>query len=391
MFAGVRCGFPLFDPRMPITDARLAAVRACFDRNFAERGEIGASLSVWQHGEPVLSLAAGWCEKEQQRPWTENTLVPVYSATKGPAAASLLLALERHGFNEHTNVVEVWRGFPLMSATFADLLSHQCGLAALDQKASMFDHEQVVAAIEAQAPAWKPGDGHGYHPRTFGALVDEPVRRLTGMTLGEWFRREIAGPLGMEMWIGLPDSEFHRVARLYPGKAERDSVENAFYAEFNKADSMTRRAFSSPQGIASVQDMNEPAAWAAGLPAMGGVATADALARFYQAAIGAIASPLSENIRRALATPQSQADDRVLLRPTAFTCGCQKDPLDRDGAKLRTVYGPSLQAFGHPGAGGSHAFGDPESGLSFAYIMNQMELRVLPGPKSLNLVDSLYR
>ncbi|HEY8962539.1 MAG TPA: serine hydrolase, partial [Luteolibacter sp.] len=118
--------------------------------------------------------------------------------------------------------------------------------------------------------------------------------------------------------------------------------------------------------------------------------TASALAKFYQAAIGALASPLSPAVRSALATLQIQGEDRILLRETAFTCGCQQDPVDESGAKKRRLYGPSPEAFGHPGAGGSHAFGDPATGISFAYVMNQMELSVFPGPKSLDLVEALF-
>jgi CubicO group peptidase (beta-lactamase class C family) len=136
--------------------------------------------------------------------------------------------------------------------------------------------------------------------------------------------------------------------------------------------------------------MNESRAWSAGLPALGGVGSASALAKFYQAAIGSIESPLPVRVRQALATPRSSAYDRVLLRPTVFTCGAQQDPLDAGGRKLRNIYGPSITAFGHPGAGGSHGLGDPETGISFAYVMNQMDLSVMPGLKCVEMVDALF-
>ena len=361
-----------------------------FEENFRSRGELGASVSVWWRGEEVLSAGEGWCEKERSRKWTNGTLAPVYSATKGPAAATLLMALDSRGLGPETPVREVWAGFPLEEATFGDLLSHQCGLAALDRRASLWDHAEVVAAIEAQTPAWRPGEGHGYHPRTFGALLEEPVRRLSGRTLGEEWRDKIAAPLGLDFWIGLPEREWPRVARLYPGKAAAEDLQSGFYKEFNTEGTLTRRAFGSPRGLHSVQEMNDPRAWSAGLPAMGGVGTASALAKFYQAAIGAIDSPLGENVKRALATVRVSGDDRVLIQPTAFSCGCQLDPLDAAGRKARELYGPSVHAFGHPGAGGSHALGDPDSGVSFAYVMNQMELSVMPGPKSIGLVKALF-
>ncbi len=368
----------------------LGKVLEVFERNFRDRDELGASISIWWDGAELISAGHGWCERERLREWTNTTLVPVYSATKVPAAATLLVALESKGLTAVTRVREVWPRFPVAGAAFEHLLSHQCGLAALDQRADVFDHAEVVAAIEAQMPAWSLGQGHGYHPRTFGALVDEPVRRLTGKTLGNYWREKIANPLGLDFWIGLPESEWPRVARLYPGKADKSDLADGFYKQLTTSGTFTRRAFSSPRGLHAIHEMNEPRAWSAGLPALGGVGTASALAKFYQAAIGSIESPLSAGVRQALASLQISGDDKVLLRPTAFTCGAQLDPMDDSGQKIRHLYGPSISAFGHPGAGGSHAFGDPETGISFAYVMNQMDLSVMPGVKCLEMVEALF-
>ncbi len=373
---------------MAVSPSALGGIMAAFEENFRSRGELGASLSVWWQGNEVLSLGEGWCEREKSRPWTETTLVPVYSATKGPASATLLAALDSRGLSVETPVREVWPRFPV-EASFADLLSHQCGLAALDRRAGIWNHQEVVEAIEAQQPEWMPGEGHGYHPRTFGFLVDEPVRRLTGMTLGEYWRKAIAGPLDLDFWIGLPENEWSRVARLVPGKMNASGDPDAFYQAFGTAGTLTRRAFQSPAGMHAVHEMNEPRAWAAGFPAMGGTGTASSLAKFYQAAIGAVDSPLSERARSALMEVRSSGEDRVLLRPTAFTCGCQRDPLGEDGRKTRNLYGTSTTAFGHPGAGGSHGFGDPETCISFAYTMNQMELSVMPGERCQSLIRAL--
>lgn len=375
---------------MAVSPSSLGNVIEVFERNFRERGELGASVSVWWNGDEILSLGHGWCERERVREWTPDTLVPVYSATKVPAAATLLLALEQHGLNEKTPVREVWPRFPVVGASFAEMLSHQCGLAALDIRADVFAHDAVVSAVEAQVPAWLPGDGHGYHPRTFGVLLEEPVRRLTGMTLGEFWRREIARPMDLDFWIGLPESEWPRVARLYPGKVAKDELVDAFYKHMTTSGTYTRRAFSSPHGLHAIHEMNEPRAWASGLPSMGGVGTASALAKFYQVAIGAIEGPLSPHVRHALATHQSAAEDRVLLRPTVFTCGAQMDPVDADGRKIRHIHGPAKCAFGHPGAGGSHGLANPQSGVSFAYVMNQMNLNVMPGDMCLEMVEALF-
>lgn len=375
---------------MAVSPWVLGNVLEVFDRNFRERGELGASISIWWDGQELVSEGRGWCEREKSREWTARTLVPVYSATKVPAVATLLMALESRGLTAETPLVEVWPHFPVREARFFHLLSHQCGLAALDQPCDIYDHASVIQAIEAQVPAWGLGEGHGYHPRTFGALVDEPVRRLTGMTLGKFWWEKMAGPLELEFWIGLPEHEWPRVARLHPGKAGKADVADEFYRQFNLEGSFIRNAFSSPPGIHGVQDMNQPRTWVAGLPALGGVGTASALAKFYQAAMGRIESPLSQTVRDELARVRSTGYDRVLLRPTTFTCGSQRDPLDAAGRKIRRIYGPSVSAFGHPGAGGSHAFGDPETGVSFAYVMNQMDLSVMPGAKCLEMIDALF-
>ncbi|GAA5482840.1 serine hydrolase domain-containing protein [Haloferula sargassicola] len=373
-----------------ISPAGFGALLSEFAENFESRGELGASVSVWIEGEEIISEAGGWFEAERRRPWTTRTLVPVYSATKAPAAATLLLALDQHGLGPDTPVGEVWPGFPLPTATFAELLSHQCGLAALDQRASLWKHEEIVAAIEAQTPAWVPGEGHGYHPRTFGALMDEPVRRLTGGPLAWFWTSRVARPLDLDFWIGLPHSQHRRVATLYPGKASPADFKEGFYQAFQDQGSLTHRAFASPKDVRSVREMNDPKAWSAGFPAMGGIGTASALAKFYQIISGRIPGPFSESIRAALATRIVDGDDLVLLKPTAFSCGCQLDPLDDIGRKHRHLYGPATKAFGHPGAGGSHAFADPENGLSFAYVMNQMELSVMPGHRATSLIDALY-
>ncbi len=369
-------------------DSVAAALAEVFARNFRHDHDLGASLSVWRGGEEWVCLAQGWREREHRNRWNRDTLVPVYSATKGPAAATLLVALESRGLGPETPVREVWPAFPV-AADFGQLLSHQCGLAALDAGPSIWDHAACVAAVEAQRPLWPLGTGHGYHPRSFGALVEEPVRRLTGMTLGAWWRERIAAPLGLEFWIGLPAEQFSRVAHVYPGKAPDAAGQELFREAFASKATLTHRAFHSLAGLHAVREMNSARAWAAGLPAMGGVGTATALARFYQAAIGALPGPLSERVRRWLAEPRVAGPDRVLLCDTVFTCGCQRDPLDAGGGKTRSLFGPSAEAFGHSGAGGSHAFGDPRTGWSFAYVMNRMEAGLLPGPRCRDLVAAL--
>lgn len=367
----------------------IAQLEKAFGKNFTAHGELGASVSVWKRGEEIASLHQGWCEREQVRPWTGETIVPFYSATKGLAAATVLLLLDKTGLTPGDKVAGVWPGFPQSGATFAQLMSHQLGLAALDVVADVYDHEAVVAALEKQSPNWQPGSAHGYHPRTIGYLLDEVVRRISGKPLGAMWRELVAEPLGLDAWIGLPERQHHRVATLYPGKQDKGDLQGGFYGELHREGSLVRKAFFSPRGLHSVREMNAPRAWQAALPAMGGVGTARALAGFYQAACGAVPF-FSENVRRWMESALVTGDDLILRTRTAFSCGFQLDPLDRFGRKERHHYGLSRRAFGHPGAGGSHAFGDPDSGISFAYVMNQMELSPLPGAKSLDMVRALY-
>lgn len=375
----------------------LSAFGELFTRNFEEAGEIGASVSVWRHGREIISLHQGARRREEITTWHSDTLVPVWSATKGPSALTLLLLLHEAGIPVEEPVRRAW---PEMQAglTFAHLLSHQGGLAALDAKVSVFDHPAVAEALAAQEPQWMPGSGHGYHPRTFGFLVEECVRRLSGGAgTGDILRERITGPLDADFWIGLPVTEHHRVAQLFPGKMKSaaGTEEEAFFAAFGQPGSLTRRAFASPAGLHAVGDMNDPSAWTAALPAMGGVGSAQGLGKIYALlAAGGVwqgRELVPPAVIDQLRTPLVNGKDKVLLMPTSFAAGVMKDPLDAAGMKTRRHFGPSREAFGHPGAGGSHAFADPENGIAFAYTMNQMEQGVMPGPKSLRLVEAVYK
>jgi CubicO group peptidase (beta-lactamase class C family) len=376
-------------------------VASWFTENFSQRGEAGASISIWQGGEEIRSLHRGDADKRGEQPWTADTLVPVWSATKGVAAAVTLQALADAGHDLQTAVVEVWP--ELLAArdgelTFADLLSHRAGLAKLDRRdeVAIDDYPSVIAALESQYQTGRE-NGHAYHARTFGFLLDEIVRRVSGAaSLGEWWRERIAGPLDLDFWIGLPESEFDRVAMLRPSRLAKPREEEAeFYRAFADAKTFSRAVFTSPRGFNAVGDLNKPAGWQLGLPSMGGVGTARALGKFY--AVLADGGEwqggryFSESIVDALGITLSDGLDGTLLIDTAFAAGTMKDPVNREtGKKRRQAFGPSLGAFGHPGAGGSHAFADPENRISFAYTANQMQLGVLPNEKSLGMIRALY-
>ncbi len=373
--------------------SRIAAI---FEENFALRGELGASLSIWQDGQPVLSLAHGFQDRENTQPWTANTPVLFWSATKALSAACVLHACEHHAVPLTSRVADLWPEFAHAgkeSVTLAEVLSHQAALPALSTAVSVLDYEAVVHALAHEAPHWSPGQGHGYHPRTFGFLIEEILRRITGgIPLRTYWREHFAQPLNLDLWIGVNPKQADSVAPVFPARSAPPK-EDLFYSAFLASGSLTARAFASPRGLHSATTMNTPEARTASLPAFGGIGTADSLAKFYaMLAEGGSLDGLSffnADSLKAMTTTLAQGPDRVLQIDTAFSAGFMRDPVGPHG-KLRSNFGPSLSAFGQPGAGGSHAFADPEHRIAFAYLMNQMEPGVLPNAKSLLLVDALY-
>jgi CubicO group peptidase (beta-lactamase class C family) len=368
-------------------------IKPLFEDNFARLGELGAPISVWMNGKPVLELSGGFRDAKRQTHWSPDTLVLIWSATKGPGSACLLHVLQEHKIALTRPVAEFWPEFAQSgkgSITLAQLLSHQAGLPAFDGVVDVLDYPAVIRALEKQAPLWPPGTAHGYHARTFGFLLDELVRRIAGVPLNEYWRRIFGDPLALDLWIGLPESEHGRVAAVYAAKAGRLPEPAQFYRDLTTADTLARKTFTSPRGLHSVSGMNEVRARAAPIVSFGGTGSASSLAKFYAmlAAGGEMddrrfftASTMSQ-----MTTTLVSGLDLVFQIPTAFSAGFMKDPLDI----TRRIFGPSPSAFGHPGAGGSHAFADPENGISFAYVMNQMEQSLLPNEKSLRLVDALY-
>ncbi len=379
-------------------EADLLRLRSAFEENFSSHGEIGASVCVWQDGRELLHLHAGWRDTGRTHPWDASTLALVWSATKGPAAATALHALQEHGVDLQAPVSSIWPEFAAAgkgAVTLAQLLSHQSGLAALSDPApSLFEVEAVAAALAAQAPFWPPGTAHGYAPRTFGYLLDAVVRRLTQLSLGSYWRQALAEPLGLEFWIGLPDGHHARAARMAPPRASELKTPDDFDRALANSATLTARAFALPRGYAAVSSLNSPEARRAEIPSFGGIGSAEALARFYHLlATGGAQDGRSFFNRQSLATMQSRlvnGRDLVLLKPTAFAAGFMLDPLDSAGRKVRGTLGPSPEAFGHPGAGGTLAFADPANRLGFAYVMNQMESGVLREAKPARLVAALY-
>lgn len=378
-------------------------LREWFHGNFTERGELGAACAVAGPGGVTFSLEHGWRDRARKAPWTPDTLVLVWSATKGPAAACLLHLMEQCGATPETKVASFWPEFAQNgkeALTLGDILSHQAGLMALDPpRPAITDRAAVVDALARQTPALSPGHGHGYHPRTYGFLIDELIRRLSArqgreLTLGAYWRRTFAEPLGLGFWIGLPDKWHDRVAQMQAPAVTGVMETDPLYQALQRGEGLAFDAFASPSGLHRVSEMNAPEVRRMELGSFGGIGTAQALALFYALLAGdgswegkRFFEPATLEWMR---LTRVRGDDAVLLRPTAFSCGFMKDPVDAQGKKQRALFGPSPMAFGQPGAGGAHAFADPESGLGFAYVMNQMTLGVLPNEKSLGLVRALY-
>jgi CubicO group peptidase (beta-lactamase class C family) len=364
-----------------------------FQENFEKFGELGAAVSIWQDGKPVGDFYGGFCDARNEKPWKSDTLVLVWSATKGIGSACLLHVLQQHNINLDRRVAEFWSEFAQAGkekVTLAQLLSHQAGLCALDQRVDILDYNAVIRALEAQKPLWPPGSAHGYHARTFGFLLDELVRRIAGKSLSQYWREVFAEPLGVDLWIGLPEPENPRVATIYPAKSGKPPDPKQFYLDLVTPGTLARKTFTSPYGLQSVSGMNAPAIRAHPIVSFGGIGTASALAKFYSMLanggnLGGRTFFSSETIVR-MTTTLVDGTDRVFQIPTAFSAGFMKDPQDA----ARRLFGPSSRAFGHPGAGGANAFADPENRLAFAYTMNQMQQKILPNEKSLRLIEAIY-
>ena len=386
-------------------DELRARLTPLFQENFDKFGELGAAVSIWQNGKPLLELHGGFRDARREWPWSEDTLVLIWSATKGLGSACLLHVLQEHKIDIERRVGEFWPEFAQAGkekTTLAQLLSHQAGLAALDRKVDVLDYAGVIEALEKQEPNWPPGSAHGYHARTFGFLLNELIRRIAGMRLGKYWRKTFAEPLGLDLWIGLPEKENARVATMYAARAGKPPEPAGFYRDLTRSGTFARKVFSSPRGLTAVSEMNKPEIRGLPFVSFGGIGSANSLAKFYaMLANGGRMEDrqlFTEKTLNSMTTTLSDGIDRVFQIRTAFSAGFMKDShgaLENLTALTgqvseRRIFGKSESSFGHPGAGGSHAFADPENKISFSYVMNQMEQSVLPNEKSLRLVGAIY-
>lgn len=372
-------------------------VRAAFVRNFEALGERGAAVVVYRHGRKVVDLWAGTRDVDGTEPWLHDTAQIMRSATKGVAAAVPLMLAERGELDLDAPVARYWPEFTTHGkdrVLVRHVLNHRAGLPVLDRPltpAEALDPRRGPEAVAAQPPAWEPGTDHGYHPLTYGWLLDELVRRVTGQGTGEWIASRIAAPLdlGTDLWLGLPESvaatgRVGRAGRLEsvaePTGGLRMRAKRSVTEAYDDPDSLTRRAFAA---ITPFPDQNDPAYRASVLPATNGIATAEGLARFYAALTGEVDGVrlLSPATLEAARAEESSGPDRVLVVNTRFGLGYM----------LHGTASPLLNAgsFGHPGRGGPLGFADPESGIAFGYLTNGYRKTVTADPRAQALVRAV--
>ncbi|MPY35847.1 beta-lactamase family protein [Streptomyces adustus] len=368
-------------------------VGEAFVRNFEALGDRGAAVAVYRDGHRVVDLWGGTRDVDGTAPWERDTAQIVRSATKGVAAAALLLLHQRGELDLDAPVGAYWPEYKAAGkerTRVADLLAHRAGVPVLDRPlspAEAADPDLGAAAVAAQTPVWEPGTAHGYHAQTYSWLTGELVRRVTGVPVGAWIEAEIAEPAGADFRLGLAPAQAHRVGRV--GQIEPPAGAGSLRVRPTRAvadayadpESLTRRAFAA---ITPLPDENDPAYRAAALPASNGIATADGLARFYASLIGEVDggtrlfTPQTMELARG---ERSAGADRVLVVGTRFGLGYM----------LHGAASPLLSptSFGHPGRGGALGFADPESGLAFGYVTNGFRTSVTADPRAQALVRAV--
>ena len=372
-------------------DERFAGLRDAFAANF-EGGEVGAAVAVTLKGRPVVDLWGGFADAEQTRPWERDTIANVYSTTKGIVALCAHRFVEEGRLDVDLPVAHYWPEFAQKGKGAIPvrwLLSHQAGLPAIRRPLeadALYDWDAFCTALAEEEPFWEPGTQHGYHALTFGYLVGEVLRRIDGRTVGTWFREELAEPLGLDFHIGTPPELHARCAEMIPAPKPPPGAPDVFGDAAAKPDSLLGLVFENPP---SRRGAVNSAAWReAEIPAGNGHGDARSIAALY----GALASDGSWNGTHVLG---HEARDRAIaeqaMGPDAVLMGM---PMRFGQGFFLThsmiPFGPNPRAFGHPGAGGSIGFADPDAELGFAYVMNQMQMGMAGDARGFALISAAY-
>lgn len=384
-------------------DEGYGTVADAFRDNFAERHEIGAACVVYHGGRKVVDLWGGYRDGLSRVPWEADTMVPVFSTSKGVAAVTLAVLHARGLLDHDERVAAYWPEFAAAGkgdVTVRQLLAHQAGLAVIDRPLDLSDltgSRTLATALAEQRPAWAPGTRHGYHGQSLGWYESELISRVDPgkRRIGRFFADEVAAPLGLDFHLGMPqDADRDRVARIHGFRSwemmlHLREMPASFVRAFANPRSLTARAFGNPRLLGTVENFNRPDVQTAEIPAVNGVGQVRSIAKLYgEVATGGAALGLTDaslNALRNAATPPTDGlFDEVLRVETRFSLGFVKPfPAFRFGSA-------SDRAFGTMGLGGSFAFADPDTGTGFAYAMNRTGFRLWDDPREVALREALF-
>jgi CubicO group peptidase (beta-lactamase class C family) len=361
---------------------RFARVRDVFEANFDNSGELGARFAFAIDGEIVVDLMGGYADRKREVAFGPDTLTALFSTTKAVAALLVARLVDEGRLAYDQPVADVWPEFAQNGkgeVTVEQALSHQAGLSGFPDEtdpAIWFDWDATCAKLAAMAPLFPIGSASGYHPVTYGYIAGEIFRRVDGRTMGTALREDIAGPLGLDLWIGLPDSEHGRVADL-----KRPSA----LPQFGEVTDPKKAAFLSPWAAPGGKTGAE---WRrAEIPSANGHATAESLARLMGALAGSgeidDVHILGVGTVAAMSAERIVGQDLVLPFEVSWGAGVMRNPPNG-------FYGPCQGAFGHSGWGGSCAFADPDRRLGCAYVMNQQSTELLGDKRPKRLIEAVY-
>ena len=358
-------------------------VKDLFQELHTSGKEKGSSYAVYKDGEAIIDIWSGYSDADETKPWERNNLATVWSTTKGVAAITCALAVERGLLDYSEKVSYYWPEFSVNGKediTVEMLLSHQAGIcgAQTDEVNDYYDQELMASKLAIMKPIWEPGTASGYHSMTFGWLTTELIKRVTGKTLGVYFREEIGNDRDIDFYIGLPESEENRVAEMIPfSKEDNNQNENAEPNDAQKA---------SGSGPNLLKPQNTRAWRAAEIPSANGQGSAYGLAKLYSLIVPSDPSLkiLKDSTVDAMTRSRIEGRDMVLGVVTRWGAGFIMN-------KHKVIYGPVEESFGHSGFGGSCAFGDPKNKLGISYVMNKMKNNAAGDGRSIALINETYK
>ncbi|MCP4751604.1 MAG: beta-lactamase family protein [Proteobacteria bacterium] len=373
-------------------DPAFLRVKEVFEKNFVEEGELGAACTLYVDGSKTVDLWGGYTDAQGSVPWKEDTLVGFYSAGKPLAALCALQLIDAGRLELDAPVCRWWPEFAASGksrTTVRQLLCHQAGLPAIRKRmpeGAMLDWELMVEALAEQAPWFIPGSEHAYHTNTYGFLVGELVRRISGQGFGRYFADNVAEPLGAEVFFGLAERDLPRVAELvwHPsGNAPDPIILDAPMSEDRR---MMMHAYLNPTGFSSMGVMNTRGWRMAEIPSSNGHGTARGIAQIYHVLShgGSYGGHtlVSQDMLDEATCIQSEGYCPVLEREVAFSLGFQRSRPERP-------LGPNLNSYGHYGTGGSLGFADPDARLGFGYVLNDIVPR-WQNSRNHALVNAIY-